>query len=290
LEFHGQAGPTRRAVHTVTAIDRFLQCPFKYFAATILKLPEEVSDEPSMTPRTEGQFVHEVFRAFFDSWQSAGGGAITPDVLDEARRHFARVAIRLLDTLPAAEATVHRMRLLGSVGTPGLGEIVLAAEASRPTPVRERLLEYSLDGEFAIGEGGESRAVRLRGQADRIDLLADGRFRLIDYKSGKVPEAAQTIQLPIYAVCAEQQLQRTRGERWEVGEASYIAFGERKPVRVVIGDGPGAAEKLADGQRRLLDAIDRIERGEFPPQPATPRLCGYCAYSNVCRKDFVDGD
>lgn len=289
-EFHGHAGPSGPAAHTVTAIDRFLQCPFKYFAATILKLPEEVSDEPSMTPRAEGQFVHDVFRAFFDSWQSSGGGAITPDVLDEARRHFARVAVRMLGTLPAAEAALHRMRLLGSVGTPGLGEVVLAAEASRPTPVRERLLEYSLDGEFAIGEGGASRAVRLRGQADRIDLLADGRFRLIDYKSGKFPEAAQTIQLPIYAVCARQQLQQTRGERWEVGEASYIAFGERKPVRIVIGEGAEAREKLADGQRRLLDAIDRIERGEFPPRPATPRLCGYCAYASVCRKDIVDGD
>jgi RecB family exonuclease len=289
-EFHGHAGPVRRRAHTVTAIDRFLQCPFKYFAATILELPEEVTDEASMTPRAEGQFVHEVFRAFFDSWQSAGGGTITPDVLEEARAQFARVAVRLLGRLPAAEAVLQRMRLLGSAGTRGLGEIVLAAEASRPTPVRERLLEYSLDGEFTIAAGGVSRPVRLRGQADRIDLLADGRFRLIDYKNTRVPDPAQTIQLPVYAVCAQQELQRTRGERWEVGEASYIAFGERKPVRVIIDEGPEAGEKLADGQRRLLDAIDRIERGEFPPQPVSRRLCGYCAYASVCRKDYVDGE
>jgi len=289
-EFHGHAGPGRRRVHTVTEIDRFLQCPFKYFAATILELPEDVADEPSSTPRAKGQFVHEVFRAFFDSWQTAGGGTITADVLVEARLQFAQVASRLLDTLPAAEAALERMRLLGSVGTPGLGEIVLAAEASRPAPVRERLLEYSLDGEFTVAAHGVTRAVRLRGQADRIDLLEDGRFRLVDYKNGRSPEPAQTIQLPVYAVCAQQQLQRTRGARWEVGEASYIAFGERKPVRVMIDDGPDAARKLADGQERLIDAIDRIERGEFPPRPATRRLCGYCEYSTVCRKDYVDGD
>jgi len=289
-EFHGQAGGVLRHLHTVTAIDRFLQCPFKYFAAAVLQLPEEAADEPTMTPRTEGQFVHEVFRAFFESWQASGRGTVTADVLADARSHFASVAARRLDSLPGAEAVLQRMRLLGSVGTPGLGEIVLAAEASHPTPVKERLLEYSLDGEFTIAAGGVSRTIRLRGKADRIDLLADGRFRLFDYKSTRAPDPAQTIQLPIYAVCVQQQLRRARGENWELADASYIAFGERKPVRVVLDDGPKAAAKLADAQQRLLDVIERIERGDFPPQPATRRLCGYCEYATVCRKDYVDGE
>jgi RecB family exonuclease len=289
-EFHGHAGASHRPAHTVTAIDRFLQCPFKYFARMVLDLPEEVGDEPSMTPRAEGEFVHGVFRAFFESWQAEGRGAMTADRLPEARAHFARVAAMLLATLPATDAAFQRMRLLGSVGTPGLGETVLAAEAEHPIPVRERLLEYEFDGEFTIEAGGTSRVVRLRGKADRIDLLEDGRFRLVDYKTGRAPDPAQTIQLPVYAVCARQQLRRTRGQDWELAEAAYIAFGERKPVRVVVDDGPKAAEVLADGQQRLLDAIDQIERGEFPPRPASRRLCGYCEYSAVCRKDYVDGE
>lgn len=289
-EFHGDAGPARPATHTVTAIDRFLQCPFKYFAHTVLELPEDVTDEPSMTPRAEGEFVHGVLRAFFHSWQAAGCGAITAGLLPEARSRFASVAEEALLSLPASEAAVWRMRLLGSVGAPGLGEIVLAAEAERATPVRERLLEYELNGEFTIAAGGESRAVRLRGKADRVDLLEDGCFRLVDYKNGRAPLPAQTIQLPIYAVCIRQQLQRTRGEDWRVAEAGYLAFGEQKPVRLVVDGGPKAAEVLAEGERRLLDAIDRIERGAFPPRPVSTRICGYCPYATVCRKDYVDGD
>jgi RecB family exonuclease len=288
--FHGCAGTGTRRVHTVTSIDRFLQCPFKYFAATVLRLPEESVDEPARTPRAKGQFVHEVFRAFFESWQAAGGGTIAADVMDDARRRFAEVAEEELSALPAAEAGLERMRLLGSVGTPGLAEIVFAAEASRPMPVRERLLEYSFEGSFAVAASGVTRRVHLRGQADRVDLLADGRFRLVDYKNGKMPDPAQTIQLPIYAVCVQQQLARTRKETWEPAEAAYIAFGERKPVRVVIDDGPEGARKIADGQARLLDAIDRIDRGEFPPSPAAPRLCATCAFATVCRKDYVDAD
>ncbi len=182
------------------------------------------------------------------------------------------------------------MRLLGAVGTAGLGEIVLAAEAERPAAVRERLLEYELNGEFTISAGGETRTVRLRGKADRVDLLDEGRFRLIDYKTGSAPKPAQTIQLPIYAVCVRQQLRRTRGEDWEPAEAGYLAFGERKAFHVAVDDGPHGATALADGQRRLLDAIDQIERGSFPPRPVSKRLCGYCPYATVCRKDYVDGE
>jgi len=289
-EFHGEAGPAPSAVYTITAIDRFLQCPFKYFAHSVLQLPEDVEDEPAMTPRAEGEFVHGVLRAFFDAWQADGLGAITVDLLPEARSRFAAAAERALAGLPASEAAVQRMRLLGAVGAPGLGEIVLAAEAGRPASVRERLLEYDLNGEFTISAGGETRTVRLRGKADRVDLLDEGRFRLIDYKNGGAPEQAQTIQLPIYAVCVRQQLQRTRGEDWTLAEAGYLTFGERKPFRVVVDDGPKGAAALANGQQRLLDAIDRIERGSFPPRPFAARICGYCPYATVCRKDYVDGE
>jgi CRISPR/Cas system-associated exonuclease Cas4 (RecB family) len=44
---------------------------------------------------------------------------------------------------------------------------------------------------------------------------------------------------------------------------------------------------LADGETRLLDVVDRIERGEFPPSPLSRHQCERCPYSSVCRKDYV---
>ena len=38
--------------------------------------------------------------------------------------------------------------------------------------------------------GPAARRIRLRGTADRIDLLADGTLRLIDYKTGKAATPA----------------------------------------------------------------------------------------------------
>ena len=288
--FRGEAGPVPTAVYSVTAIDRYLACPFKYFAHTVLALPEEVEDEPAMTPRSEGEFVHAVLKTFFESWQADGFGAVTADLLPEARLRFAAVAERALARQPASEAVIQRMRLLGGVGAQGIGEMVLAAEAERPAPVRERLLEFELDGEFTFGAGAAARVVRLRGKADRVDLLDGRRFRLIDYKSGGAPQRAQTIQLPVYVACVAQQLGRTRGGNWTLAEAGYLAFGEARPYRLVVDGGSKGAQALADGQQRLLGAIDGIERGSFPPRPFSTHICGYCPYSTVCRKDYVDGE
>jgi ATP-dependent helicase/DNAse subunit B len=290
---HGPAaaaafGASRPRAYTVTGIDRYLECPFKYFARTVLELPEEALDEPGLSPKERGRFVHEVFRAFFTEWQAGGGGAVGIGQLDAARTLFATVVEERLQTLPSAEAPLERMRLLGTVAAPGLGEIVLAAEAIRPTPVVERLLEFPFDGEFTLTSGGEERQVRLRGKADRVDLLADGRFRVIDYKIGRAPD--NSIQLPVYSLCLRQHFAR-QGRCADIGEAFYVAFGERAhPVESVLDEGPRAAAALDQAQERVLSAIDGIERGEFPPRPATPRLCGFCAFATVCRKDVVVAD
>ena len=77
--FTGEGREAQAPVYSVTGIDRYLECPFKYFASTVLKLPEEAEDEQEMSPRRRGRFVHEILRAFYAEWQSRGGAAVTPD-------------------------------------------------------------------------------------------------------------------------------------------------------------------------------------------------------------------
>ena len=80
----------------------------------------------------------------------------------------------------------------------GVIDRLLTLEAERPGRVIERLVEYRFDGEYQLeGEDGP-RAVRLRGIADRIDLLAGGRLRVIDYQTGHAPTRGQALQLPVY--------------------------------------------------------------------------------------------
>jgi ATP-dependent helicase/nuclease subunit B len=240
-----------------------------------------------MDPRRQGQFVHDVFETFFTAWQGAGHRAITPQNLDDARRLFTAVVDRALERLPVAEAGLERTRLLGSPAAAGLGEAVFRMEAERPVAVVERLLEHRLDGEVAVVTADGPRTIALRGKADRLDLLADGTFRLIDYKLGWPPNRARALQLPIYSLCAEQRLAGHGGRSWTLGEAVYLAFKGPRRVVPLFSSPSDRAKVLAGAQQRLADTVDAIARGEFPPAPDDVYRCESCSFASVCRKDYV---
>jgi RecB family exonuclease len=286
-QFHGTAGPPPARPWSVSAIETYLGCPFRFFAQYVLKLEEEPDDEEVMDPRRQGQLVHEVFERFFIAWQDAGHGAITPGNLESARAMFAAVVDGALAQLPDAEAGLERTRLLGSPAAAGLGEAVMRMEAERPVPVVERLLEYTLVGSFTFASPGGPRPLALRGKADRLDLLADGTFRLVDYKLGWPPDKSTALQLPIYAACAEQRLDGRHGRRWTLGEAAYIAFKGPKRIVPLFKNDAERDEVLTRAQHRLVETIDLIAGGHFPPTPDDVFRCETCSYASVCRKDYV---
>ena len=53
--------------------------------------------------------------------------------------------------------------------------------------------------------------------------------------------------------------------------------------------GPQVGEKyVLDATReRVRTLVADIEAGIFPPRPHELRICSYCAYAPVCRKDYV---
>ncbi|MGE3842290.1 MAG: PD-(D/E)XK nuclease family protein, partial [Vicinamibacterales bacterium] len=184
--FHGQTSPLDDVKITVTQIERYLDCPFKYFSSAVLRLDEEDDrDDIGLDPRRRGTLVHEVFQRFFSEWMDRSGGAISTTRLPEARALFRMVVEQALGTLAVPDAAIERARLIGSAGMVGFGERVFRLEAMRAVPVVERLIEYDLRGTYEFGTVDEPAPVTLTGIADRIDLLADGTLRLVDYKTGQ---------------------------------------------------------------------------------------------------------
>ena len=203
--FRGSTSGHVATALSLSALERYQDCPFKFFAADVLRLEEPPEDEPTLSPRARGRFIHEVFQRFFEAWDARGDGTITSDRIDEARALFEEVAAPLLARLPEAEAALERARLFGSAISVGIVDVVLGLEASRPAEVRERWLEHRFEGEFSLG-AADGRRVALKGVADRIDLLDGNRLRVIDYKSGYPPEPKRALQVPIYALCAQETL------------------------------------------------------------------------------------
>ena len=285
--FRGAAGPRAPVAYAVSHVERYLACPFRYFAADVLRLPEERDEESWMTPQERGQFVHDVFCEFFTQWQLRGGGAITTGNLADAMDLFGRVAEERIARLPEGDRALERTLLLGSAAAAGLAERAFAFEIEQGAAVIERLLEHELEGAFTFTGPDGPRSIQLRSKSDRIDLLDDGTLRIIDYKLGRAPKSDRSLQLPVYGACAQQALHGRHGRAWTVSRAGYVAFREKQAFCSLGKGDEGIAAALAEGEARLVTAVDAIERGEFPVRPDEPFLCTWCPYPTVCRKDYV---
>lgn len=284
--FRGSAGARPPIAYAISHVERYLDCPFKYFAARVLSLDEERDDESGLTPQERGQLLHEVFETFFKTWHERGGRAITAATLNDALDLFATVAEETLSRLPEADRALERNYLLGSAASAGLGERAFSIEIEQETGLVERLLEHPLEGTFTFRGADGPRRIAVRAKADRIDLLENGGLRIIDYKLSRAPKAARALQLPIYGVCAQQSLEGRGGRSWTVASAGYVAFKEKNAF-VPLGSSSSLAQALEEGEKRLVAAVDGIEQGSFPVKPDEPYRCRWCGYAAVCRKDYI---
>ena len=280
-------GPRPPGAYSVTALDRYRQCPFKYFADDVLGLEEDVDEEAGLSARARGTLVHDAFQAFFTEWAARGGGAIDEAALPAARALFTEIAERALLAIPPSERPLERARLLGSAVGAGYGERAFRFEAGRADGLVERLLEVSLDGDYTLGDGETARTVRLRGKADRVDLLSDGTLRVIDYKTGKASAARTSLQVKLYARFAAERLRGRRGVDWSVGESGYLAFGRPDDIYQAAFDAGSRDAALAAAATDALAVVDAVEQGAFPVAPEDLHVCTFCGFAAVCRKDYV---
>ncbi len=285
--FHGAAGPQKPRARSVSAYDLYGQCPFKFYARYVLRLPEERDDDDGLTPLERGRLHHEFFEALFAAWQAKGRTAITPSLLEEARA----LAIETMEThlarLPPSDAALERTRLVGSPVAAGLIDVVLRLEAERPAQVVERRLEHAIDGTYTFRGADGPREIEVRGIADRIDLLADGTFRVFDYKASR---PGSPLQIAVYATCVRQKLRGYRGRDWQLAEAAYITFRGDKTVVPLAAKPEDNDVALEEAERDVVAIADATAAGRFPPRPRMRSMCTYCAYQTVCRKDYVDDD
>ena len=287
-EYRGHVGVLAAQEYRVSALDRYADCPFKYFAGSVLRLDEEPGEEPSLTPRERGTLLHSLFEKFYREWEDAGYRGITTGNLADAIERFERIANEALAALPDADRVLESARLLGSIVMRGAGERVFLAEADAKKDVVSRSLEVSLNGtyDFPTGGFGPAKSIAIRGVADRVDQLSDGTLRLVDYKLTRAP-GDQAVQLKVYGFVAQRHFARD-GREPEVSVAEYISFGDDSNAVTSIAErNSTVAQAVQTGAQAFAQHVTRIEAGEFPPEPDDAGLCEWCAFAFVCRRESV---
>jgi DNA helicase II / ATP-dependent DNA helicase PcrA len=230
-------------VLSASDIDTYRTCPLKYKFARVFRIPQEPT-------------LHQRF------------GILIHQVLERFHAHEAGTLVELLGLLDAGWrrggfGDSEEERQLRGKAAGALTRYHERFQSERAKPVWfERQFTFKLGPHL------------LRGRVDRVDLLPDGEYELIDYKTGRPKSAAalaDDVQLSLYAVGAR--------EAWRLDasrQAYYYLLDDQKVA--VPSDNGDRGEWVREVATEVAEGI--LSQG-FEPTPSFA-ACSLCDYRLVC--------
>jgi ATP-dependent helicase/nuclease subunit B len=276
-------------------LETLARCPYSYFLKEVLRVRpiEEVSYDANkwLDPATRGSLLHSIFETFYK--------VITQqNVKPSYAIHYDKIleiAVGLIEkekeVLPPPNERVYQREMNDILAC---CDIFLKEEEIHGEQYNPLHFEYS----FGIGDSEPaiikllSGDVKITGIIDRVDQSLDGRYHIIDYKTGstygyeknKAFKGGRQLQHMIYALAIEQHLNLEEGA---VEESSYY-FPTTK----------GMAQRFTrkqdvtlrtNGLDILQKLIDVIKHGHFE-MTEDENDCKFCELKLVCRRHFYDSD
>jgi superfamily I DNA/RNA helicase/RecB family exonuclease len=223
-------------------IETYRLCPLKYKFARVFRIPQE----PTINQRF-GIVVHQVLERFHQ-----GGGGSLEDLMHLFEASWRRSGFGdSNDELQFRDKAIAALRRYW--------ELDLSRDSE---PVWfERSFAFKLGPHL------------LRGRVDRVDRHPDGRYELIDYKTGKPKTArdlSEDIQLSLYQMGAR--------ESWDLTTAAqsyyYVLDNEKVPVE-------HSEEELERVRGTVGTIAEGILKQDFEPTPS-PDICAFCDYRIIC--------
>jgi ATP-dependent helicase/nuclease subunit B len=274
LSGHDWALPERV---TATSYEALRQCPYRFFATSVLGLREQEELDEGLDRSDYGNWLHEVLRHFHA--QRQGQLAISTEP-DDVRSWLA-----------SAAAVIKAMGLDRDSQRPYF--LPFQADLDHLALAYVRWLRTHEDAGWALQDVevvaqhdlpvGEAVSVQLHGQLDRVDARhADGQRQqfVLDYKTGslerlkaKVAVPDEDTQLAFYAALSDPQ--------WPVS-AAYLHLDASGVTQVDHADVERSAQALLEGLSR--DWM-RLHQGAAMPALGEGAACNYCQARGLCRKD-----
>lgn len=284
-------------------LETWIGCPFQFFQERVLGIDESTPFEGEFDPRTRGSLLHAVLSRFHGRHRGAPLGSVDREQAQEWMKEDTDAVFAPLFArgggLPVEAVTAERLYLGGMLNRylthafaedtgdwcPEAFEIAFGNAHPDESADSASALKYP---PYAL-KLPDGEVVLMDGRIDRVDLSPGRqRARVIDYKSGRVPDASdihtgRSLQLSIYALAVTEVL----FPQVPCTEAHYVPVG-RDAWREALGLAPKRdAEKWAarDQNARLMaqQAIHAMRTGQFPPLPTT-KSCFGCASAKACRR------
>jgi ATP-dependent helicase/nuclease subunit B len=231
---------------SVTEIETWLRDPYAIYAKHVLQLRKLDALDEAIGARERGTALHKALEIFI--------GKYGADLPDDAALRLAEIADDVFAgmSVPRAALAVWRPRFLGAA------QAFIDVERARRPDIARTLLEVRGARIFSA-PGGD---FTLSGQADRIDILADGTAAILDYKSGAIPSQRQirellAPQLPLEGAMLAAGGFPGAGKRI-ASELIYLSLadGKRAGKPLPVEDPAALAEKAAAKLHARIIAFD----------------------------------
>jgi ATP-dependent helicase/nuclease subunit B len=310
-EWDGAIGPDALAsiaslvphdrVLSPTALENYAACPQRFLMGDVLRIRSV--EEPERTVRIDnmrrGNLFHRILQRFDRDWDGDGPAALAPDAADRmraiAREECARAEERGETGYPAMWRA-DRLEVIE--------DCLRWLELERQDPLTRALSLVKCEARFGRRHPGEAddelsrdepieielgdRTLLVSGRIDRLnwDAKPPTRFRVIDYKTGKVRDekpaqlqGGRMLQLPLYVLASAELL----GIDPSAGEAAYVYPTRRGGFRTIGWEADQLAERRDDVIGLLAAIVDGVARGDFMVAPwKESSACTYCDFKPIC--------
>ncbi len=268
-------GVAQRA--SMSSIDTWLECPFKFYAGRILGLGKTWAC--GFDPLAAGTMIHALWEKVWTERLSSGADLFClaercweetvheqyPD-LEKLPRHLGRLR----------EETLKMAHLQQDMENSGLA-------LARTGQKREEKVSLTVEG------------IPFSGRYDRLDILQDGTALLFDYKTGRGNGLSRSLQLAAYAAAL-----RETGSI-EISGCIFLSQRDNGVTAILEGNAAGILGKwIKKNQTKLEDMIETakkvmgdmalsISESRFIPNYENTQACMFCDFHGLCRKSESTG-
>jgi ATP-dependent helicase/nuclease subunit B len=267
-------------------------CPFRAFASHRLHALPLMEPVQELDALARGALVHKVMQVIWDTLGEQAALQQASRALHATVKACVEQALvtwerETRSRLPARFRTLESERLTA-----------LALEWLQLDADRSPFTVEACEAEQAIAIAG----LQLRGRMDRLDRLPDGRYLIIDYKTGQVDprvwldDRPDDPQLPLYALARRDALAGIAFAQLRVGALKYAgvaAAADIAPGLQAVNEWKSRPDGCDDlpallgyWQEKLTSLAQAFHAGTADVDPKDPRnTCTYCELGSLCRID-----
>ena len=296
-----------------SAINRYMRCPLQFYYRYVanLKEPDQPEDEQELDNRIFGNIFHDAAEIIYRQ--------LPRDITRDLLGHLLKTKVEIERAVD--EAFQRHMPFATTSGLHLINREVIIHYLRQLLEIDQKLAPFTILGlecdvyrPLANHPGDTLPAIPIGGRIDRLDMLSDGRIRVVDYKTGShnlkplpdvdaifAPERIHDhsdyyLQTFVYADIVRRQQNSLTGQRVALPSNPVVSpallfiqhaavedydptlcFGKERITDIAV---------YADRFNELLEA--KVSEIFSPDHPFTPtadlRTCQSCPYVQMCRR------